>query len=56
MRPHPKAKGNPYQRKLMIRRVEQGWSAAGYDYLRVIQENGEIAWTSPIWWRTGADE
>jgi hypothetical protein len=30
--------------------------AAGYYYLRVIQENGEIAWTSPIWWRTGADE
>jgi hypothetical protein len=30
--------------------------AAGYYYLRVIQEGGETAWTSPIWWRTGADE
>ena len=28
MRPHPKAKGNPYQRKLMISRVERGWSVA----------------------------
>ena len=29
MRPHPKAKGNPYQRRLFVRRVlEQGWSVA----------------------------
>ncbi len=28
MRPHSKAKDNPSQRKLMILRIEQGWSAA----------------------------
>ena len=29
MRPHPKAKGNPYQRRLFVGRVlEQGWSVA----------------------------
>ncbi len=29
MRPHPKAKGNPYQRRLFVRRVlEEGWSVA----------------------------
>ena len=27
MRPHPNAKGNPYQRRLMVRRIEEeGWS------------------------------
>ncbi len=54
MRPHPKAKGNPYQRRLMIRRVlEQGWSVAaaseaagwsertGFKWLRRWREEGE---------------
>lgn len=54
MRPHPKAKGNAYQRRLMIRRVlEQGWSVAtaseaagwsertGFKWLRRWREEGE---------------
>ena len=54
MRPHPKAKGNPYQRKLFVRRVlEQGWSVAeaseaagwsertGYKWLRRFRDEGE---------------
>lgn len=54
MRPHPKAKGNPYQRRLFVRRVlEQGWSVAaaaeaagwsertGYKWLRRWREEGE---------------
>ena len=54
MRPHPKAKGNPYQRQLFIRRVwEQGWCVAeaseaagwsertGYKWLRRFREHGE---------------
>ena len=53
MRPHPKAKGNPYQRKLMICRVEQGWSVAeasaaagwsertGYKWLQRWRAEGE---------------
>jgi transposase InsO family protein len=54
MRPHPKAKGNPYQRKLFIRRVlEEGWSVAaaseaagwsertGFKWLRRFREEGE---------------
>lgn len=54
MRPHPKAKGNPYQRKLFIRRVlEENWSVAeaselagwsertGYKWLRRWREEGE---------------
>lgn len=55
MRPHPKAKGNPYQRKLFVRRVlEQGWSVAeaseaagwsertGYKWLRRFREEAEV--------------
>ncbi len=54
MRPHPKAKGNPYQRKLYLRRVlEESWSVAeasdaagwsertGYKWLRRFREDGE---------------
>jgi transposase InsO family protein len=54
MRPHPKAKGNPYQRKLFCRRVlEQGWSVGeaseaagwsertGYKWLRRFRQEGE---------------
>jgi transposase InsO family protein len=54
MRPHSNAKGNPYQRKLFIRRVlEQRWSVAeaselagwsertGYKWLRRWREEGE---------------
>jgi transposase InsO family protein len=54
MRPHPKAKGNPYQRKLFIRRVlEEDWSVAeasdaagwsertGYKWLRRFREEKE---------------
>jgi transposase InsO family protein len=54
MRPHPKAKGNPYQRRLFVQRVlEQGWSVAeaseaagwsertGYKWLRRFREEGE---------------
>ena len=54
MRPHPKAKGNPYQRRLFVRRVlEQGWSVAeasdaagwsertGFKWLRRFREEGE---------------
>jgi transposase InsO family protein len=54
MRPHPKAKGNPYQRRLFIRRVlEESWSVAeaselagwsertGYKWLRRWREEGE---------------
>ena len=53
MRPHPKAKGNPYQRKLFIRRVlEESWSVAeaseaagwsertGFKWLRRYREEG----------------
>ena len=53
MRPHPKAKGNPYQRQLFIRRVlERGWSVAeaseaagwsertGFKWLRRFREEG----------------
>ena len=53
MRPHPKAKGNPYQRGLFVRRVlEQAWSVAeaceaagwsertGYKWLRRFREEG----------------
>ena len=53
MRPHPKAKGNPYQRNLFIRRVlEEGWSVAeaseaagwsdrtGFKWLRRFREEG----------------
>ncbi len=54
MRPHPKAKGNAYQRRLMVRRVlEEGWSVAaasdaagwsertGFKWLRRWREEGE---------------
>jgi transposase InsO family protein len=54
MRPHPKAKGNPYQRRLFIRRVlEEGWSVpeaseaagwsdrTGYKWLRRFRGEGE---------------
>lgn len=54
MRPHPKAKGNAYQRRLMVRRVrEQGWSVAaaseaagwsertGFKWLRRWREEGD---------------
>lgn len=54
MRPHSNAKGNPYQRKLFVRRVlEQGWSVAeaseaagwsertGFTWLRRWREEGE---------------
>ena len=54
MRPHPHAKGNPYQRKLFVRRVlERGWSVAeaseaagwsertGYKWLRRWREERE---------------
>lgn len=54
MRPHPRAKGNPYQRRLFIRRVlEEGWSVAaaseaagwsartGSKWLRRWREEGE---------------
>lgn len=54
MRPHPKAKGNPYQRRLFLRRVlDQGWSVAeaseaagwsertGFKWLRRFREEGE---------------
>ena len=54
MRPHPKAKGNPYQRRLFVRRVmEEGWSVAeasgaagwsertGFKWLRRFREEGE---------------
>lgn len=53
MRPHPRAKGNPYQRRLLVRRVlDQGWSVAeaseaagwsertGYKWLRRFREEG----------------
>ena len=58
MRPHPKAKGNAYQRRLMIRRVvEAGWSVAaaseaagwsertGFKWLRRWREEGEAGLT-----------
>lgn len=50
MRPHPKAKGNPYQRELMVQRIESGigvaeaaamagWSErTGYKWLRYYNE------------------
>lgn len=54
MRPHPKAKGNAYQRRLMVRRVlEEGWSVAaaseaagwsertGFKWLRRWRDEGE---------------
>jgi transposase len=54
MRPHPRAKGNPYQRRLFIRRVTEegmpvgeacemaGWSErTGYKWLRRWKEEGE---------------
>lgn len=53
MRPHPKAKGNAYQRRLMIRRLEAGLSVAeaaeragwsertAYKWLRRWREEGE---------------
>lgn len=54
MRPHPRAKGNPYQRRLFVRRVVgEGWSIAeaseaagwsertGYKWLRRWREEGE---------------
>lgn len=54
MRPHPKAKGNPYGRRLFVRRVlEQSWSVAeaseaagwsertGFKWLRRFREEGE---------------
>lgn len=54
MRPHPKAKGNPYQRELFVRRVlEEGWSVAeasdavgwsertGFKWLGRFREEGE---------------
>ena len=54
MRPHPKSKGNPYQRKLYLRRVlDESWSVAeasdaagwsertGYKWLRRFREDGE---------------
>jgi transposase InsO family protein len=55
MRPHPRAKGNLYQRRLFVRRVlEQGWSVAeasdaagwsertGFKWLRRFREEGEV--------------
>lgn len=58
MRPHPKAKGNPYQRRLFIRRVlEEEWSVAeaseasgwsertGFKWLRRWREEGEAGLT-----------
>jgi transposase len=55
MRPHPKAKGNPYQRELFVRRVlEEGWSVAeaseaagwsertGFKWLGRFREEGEV--------------
>ena len=54
MRPHPKAKGNPYQRRLFVHRVlNEGWSVAeaceaagwsertGFKWLRRFREEGE---------------
>lgn len=54
MRPHPKAKGNPYQRRLFVRRVlDEGWSVVeasdaagwsertGFKWLRRFREEGE---------------
>ena len=54
MRPHPNAKGNPYQRRLFVRRVlEENWSVAeaselagwsertGYKWLRRWKDEGE---------------
>ena len=54
MRPHPKAKGNPYQRRLFIQRVlDEGWSVAeasdaagwsertGFKWLRRFRKEGE---------------
>jgi len=54
MRPHPKAKGNPYQRRLFIRRVlDESWSVAeaseaagwsertGYKWLQRFREEGK---------------
>jgi len=56
MRPHPNAKGNPYQRSLFVRRVlEEGWSVTaaseaagwsertGFKWLRRFREEGEAA-------------
>lgn len=54
MRPHPKAKGNPYQRKLLIERIlDEDWSVSdasdaagwsertGFKWLRRFREEGE---------------
>jgi transposase len=53
MRPHPNAKGNPYQRKLFMQRVlDEGWSVldasdaagwserTGFKWLRRFREEG----------------
>lgn len=56
MRPHPKAKGNPYQRKLFCRRVlEQGWSVGEVSEGSTLLQGGEYGrgWSVVIQRDTG---
>jgi transposase InsO family protein len=53
MRPHPRAKGNAYQRRLMIRRIETGMSVAQAAEMAGWSERTGFKWLSR--WREEGD-